>query len=101
MRTTNVWKKADEIANEIINLTKEMKKEDNGIIISGIIARNDSLNVKGTEVNDLLKIKCNDNSILYCDNSNISKYYLNASGLHLNTKGTTALANNFLKYLNR
>ena len=88
-------KKAEEIENEVINLAKEMKKEDNEIIISGIIARNDSLNVKGSEVNGLLKETYNDNSILYCDNPNISKYNLNASGLHLNAQGTTTLANNF------
>ena len=94
-------KSAEVIVNEILNLANEMKTENNEIIISGIIARNDSLHEKGTEVNDLLKIKCSEKSIMYCDNSNISKrYHLNASGLHLNTNGTTALANNFLKHLN-
>ena len=90
---------AEEIANNIINLAKKMKSNENEIIISSIFIRKDELNAKGIEVNDFLKIKCIESSFLFCDNSNISSDYLNASGLHLKPIGTIALANNFLKSL--
>ena len=90
---------AEEIANNIINLTKKMKSNEHEIIINSIVIRKDELNAKGIEVNDFLKIKCIESSFLFCDNFNISSDYLNASGLHLKPIGTTALANNFLKSL--
>ena len=64
MNDLRMEKNTDEIANEIINLAKEMNKDENEIIISGIITINYSLSAKGTEVNDLLKLKCNDIHIL-------------------------------------
>ena len=76
-----------------------MKSNENEIIISRIVIRKDELNAKGIEVNDFLKIKCIESYFLFCDNSNISSDYLNASGLHLKPIGTIALANNFLKSL--
>ena len=93
-------KSTEDIATEIINLAKRMKSDNNDIIISGLVERNDILNDKGREVNNLLKSRCSEHVFLFCDNSNISKkFHLNGSGLHLNTNGTTTLANNFLKCL--
>ena len=43
--------------------------------------------MKGMEVNNFLNVKCRENSFLFCDNSNISEDYLNASGLHLKPNG--------------
>ena len=88
-----------EIATNIINLAKEIKTNENDIIISSLVTRNDALNTKGIEVNNFLNVKCRENSFIFCDNSNISEDYLNASGLHLKPTGTIALANNFLKCL--
>ena len=93
-------KSADVTADNIINLAKEIKSDKNEVILSGIVTRNDVLNAKGMEVNNILKAKCLQNSFVFCDNSNISGNCLNASGLHLNPKGTISLAKNFLKYLN-
>ena len=94
-------KSAEDIAEGIIHLANKIKNQDNEVIISNIISRNDSLNQKGTNVNIHLKELCLAKKILYCDNSGISKsYHLNGNGLHLNYKGTIALANNFLKHLN-
>ena len=94
-------KSAEDIANELINLSTSIKTEENEIIISNIILRNDSLNNKGQQVNTILKESCQNNNLIYCDNSGIIKsYHINSSGLHLKINGTTALANNFLKYIN-
>ena len=48
-------KSAQDIANEIINLSTTIKSEENEVIISNIILRNDSLNNKGIQVNSILK----------------------------------------------
>ena len=94
-------KTAEEILNEIITLALEIKKDDNEIIVSGIIARNDEHNEKGKEVNSALKTKCNIYSLGFMDNSNIMiNKHLNGSGVHLNYNGTIALANNCLKAIN-
>ena len=94
-------KSAGDIANEIIKLAKSIKSDNNEIIVSGLVGRNDPLNDKGNDVNNLLKVMCTENTLLYCDNTNVSrKHHLNTSGLHLNAKGTTTLANNYLRCLN-
>ena len=94
--------KPEDIANDIIKLATSIKSRVNEIIISGIVDRNDQFNTKGNEVNDILKTKCILNNFTFCDNSNISRsYHTNGSGLHLNYRGTVALANNFLRCLNK
>ena len=93
-------KNAEDIANDVMNLAKNMKYDNKEIIISGLVCRNDSLPDKGSDVNNLFKAKCNEVSLLFCDNCNVSRNHSNASGLHLNAKGTFTLANNFLRYLN-
>ena len=92
-------KSAEDIGNEILSLVNNIKTPVNEIIVSSIIARDDSLNQKGNDVNIFLKSNCN-NNFLFCEHLNISKKHLNGSGLHLNTKGTITLANNFLRHLN-
>ena len=88
-----------DIVEEITNLAEKMKTTENDIVISGLIVRNDSLNDKGTQVNELLKLKCTKLNIPFINNENINKQHLNKSGLHLNLKGTTTLANNYIKFL--
>ena len=97
LRTT---KTAEDIAEELINLANTLKNEENEVAISSITVRNDNLQKKGLEVNKLLKSKCEHKSYTFCENSNITRGCLNASGLHLNPYGTTTLANNFLKCIN-
>ena len=84
------------ISDEIIELANSIKKADNEIMISSLVVRDDALHDKGLQVNALLKIKCAKNNYFYIDNGNISNIHLNGSGLHLNSNGTFALANNFL-----
>ena len=88
---------AKNIADDIMRLGLQMKSDLNGVMISSILYRADSLNAKGMEVNQILKAECERYNIVFIDNSNISKNHLNGSGLHLNFKGTVTLANNFLR----
>ena len=66
-------KSAEEIATNIINLAKEMKSEKNEVMVSGIIPRNDNLNEKGIDVNNILITFCTDFNFNFIDNSNINK----------------------------
>ena len=90
-------KTPSDITEEIINLIERIKTDENEIIVSGVVVRND----KGLQVNALLKLKCIKYNVQFLDHSNISsRYHLNASGLHINPKGTIALAQNFLRCIN-
>ena len=76
---------AEEIATNIVNLTKEMKSEKNDVMVSGIIPCKDNLNEKGIDVNNFLITFCKDFNFNFIDNSNINKVTdQNKSGLHLN-----------------
>ena len=94
-------KDAMDVANDIIALANNLKKDDNEVIISGLFERKDKWNEKGKEVNIALKLNCAEKKYLFCDNSNLSSnFHINTNGLHLNENGTIALANNFLACLN-
>lgn len=94
-------KSPEEISDEIINLAMELKTDENEVVVSGIICRDDDLNGKGLKVNDFLKIKSSRYALGFINNTNIRiEKHLNGSGLHLNNLGTAALANNFLKIIN-
>ena len=91
----------EEISDEVIRLAINMKTDSNDIAISGILTRNDELNMKSQKVNELLQIKCSQYSLVFIKHSNIVKNkHLNNSGLHLNYMGTVTVANNFLKIIN-
>ena len=94
-------KSSSDIADEVVNLCNVMKDVSKRVIISGLINRSDDLDGKVREVNNILKIKCRENNLNFCDNSNLYKIHLNKSGIHLNPKGTYILANNFLDCLDR
>ena len=44
-------KSSEEIATSIIDLAKDIKTDENNVIISSIVTRSDALNTKGMEVN--------------------------------------------------
>ena len=92
-------KEPDEIANDILNLSKSIKNEGNDVIISSITRRTDRYGEKVHLVNTKLKGLCNENSLDYIDNSNLLENHLSRDGLHLNYKGTLALAQNFINAL--
>ena len=57
-------KSTEEISLSVIKYAKKINSNVNEVIVSGIIART-----------CFLKLKCNENSLLCCDNGNISKTY--------------------------
>ena len=89
-------KTAKQIATNIIELAIDMKTEKNEIMVSGIIARNDKYNVKGSEVNKFLISLCSTYNFNFIDNSNINVNHLNTSGWHLNYNGTYVLGGNLV-----
>ena len=89
-----------EISDEIIKLALDVKNDDNEVVISSIVSRDDNLNAKGMQVNDFLKTKCENRGFGFINNKNIhARKHLNGSGLHLNFNGTIELANNFLDFI--
>ena len=89
-----------EISDEIIKLALDVKNDDNEVVVSSIVSRDDNLNAKGMQVNDFLKTKCENRGFGFINNKNIhARKHLNGSGLHLNFNGTIALANNFLDFI--
>ena len=93
-------KTPSEIANGILDLANQIKTTENEVMVSSITPRDDNLHNKGLQVNEFLKTRCSENNIYFIDNSNISKFHLNGSGVHLNPQGTFTLANNFLSNIN-
>ena len=85
-----------DIGHVIHSISPETK-----ICLSGVIKRSDDneLNAKVGEINRLLKIAYSEFGFDYTDNSSIDVSCLNKSGLHLNRRGDTSLANNFKSYL--
>ena len=89
----------EKIANEIIDLAKSVKTDENEVLISAIIHRNDYLNEKGKKVNDQLKLKIRGQNISLLEHNNISNLHLNSSNLHLNKDGVDLLKQNFANYI--
>ena len=73
---------ADVIAQRIIQLANDVKKEDNDVLISGITNRNDKYRSKCIMVNETLKTLCHENLYEFIDNSNINlKQHISPDGL--------------------
>ena len=63
--------------------------------------RNDDLNERGMQANHLLKTKCAEYNMGYIENDHFkSNIHLNNSGIHLNFKGSSTLAKNFIDFIN-
>ena len=71
----------EQIAENIINLAKSMKTDNEDVIISELAPRNDQLNKKAKEVNDVLTLECNKRNICIIkhDNMNVRRH-CNMSG---------------------
>ena len=96
-------KPAYSIATSIITLAQEVIAEKRSVLISTIIPRNDKWNNKVFEENLYLKKLCDDAKIDYLDSSiNINpRRHLNNSKLHLNTKGSGKLLQNFVTFIKK
>ena len=90
---------AEDIANKIIELGRNIADTGTRCSISMLISRRDELESMVRNVNNCLA-KNMPPEISTIDNSNISNnYHLNSSGLHLNRKGDGALALNIIKHV--
>ncbi|CAB4003965.1 Furin, partial, partial [Paramuricea clavata] len=91
----------EEIAKEVEALSKcVMVNGLSKIAISEIIYRDDDkLNAGIEKVNSLLAKFCKAKNWSLIPQGNIDTSCLNASGLHLSIKGTTALAKNYNDFL--
>ena len=96
-------KTASQIARSITELAMLLKDNDNSIINSGIIPRNDNLNNKATKVNNRLLLMCKEQKIPFIAHSgstDLSKH-LSESKLHLNHNGIKDFAEHFSVFLKK
>ena len=71
----------EQIAENIINLAKSMKTDDKDMIVSELAPRNDQLNKKAKEVNDVLTLECNKRNICIIKHDNMNvRSHCNMSG---------------------
>ena len=93
---------ADSCVADIKNLVLKVKSKfpNSSIGLSGIVYREDiNVDAKRIEVNERVKLTAVDNNFTYIDNSVIDASALNGSRLHLNAKGSSLLAVQFIKFL--
>ena len=79
-----------------------MKKKfpNSSVGISGIVYREDiNVDSKRVKVNEMVQFMAKDNNIVYIDNSVDDASALKDSKLHLNAKGSSLLAVQFIKFL--
>ena len=93
----NTMKKIKKVVAAIREIDKEEKIS---ISFSSIIERNDiDLEKDFNLINEKIKSYCSGKGFSFIDNSNIDRSCLSWDKLHLNSKGTAYLANNFKKYV--
>ena len=96
---TNDLKKCEnnqEVAKDIVNLALHCHQKNSiPIVVSSLTHRDDKFKDRIGPINEELKISCEERNIGFIDNTNINKYHLNRSKLHLNAKGSAILAKNF------
>ena len=84
----------------MLNLAASIKTSKDQVFVSSLVIRNDKLNKKGNEVNELLKNKCGIRQLSFIHNKNISLGMLNNSRIHLNEYGTMQLVSSFCYSMN-
>ena len=93
---------ADSCVADIKSLVLKVKSKfpNSSIGLSGIVYREDiNVDAKRIEVNERVKLTAVDDNFTYIDNSVIDASALNGSRLHLNAKGSSLLAVQFIKFL--
>ena len=100
---TNYLANRANLLNQVKRIVKQVKKvsQNTKIVFSSIIIRKDRKNIDKTvsQVNSYLKNHCNQMNIDFIDNGNLKEKHLGQKKLHLNKKGNSILANDFLKSL--
>ena len=95
--TNDVTTKEDpqQIAEGIINLAVKIKRNCD-VSISSIRTRNDKYHRKAVDVNRNLQDRCREKNMHFINHGNaLTVRHLNASKVHLNTRGTQVLSNRF------
>ena len=87
-----------QVADKILDLTKLVNLYGIRCSVSEIIKRDDYLSTKGQEVNRILSTILPE-QVSLISHHNMSEQHLNRSGLHLNKRGTGALAYNIIHYV--
>lgn len=92
----------EDVANEIIEIAKTCENYGvENILISSVITRKqDYMDRRRKELNDLLIEMCYNLGFIYIDNDNIKHEHLYHDGVHLNHDGSNILSNNYLHSLN-
>ena len=100
---TNDITKGENLLNNVKKIFKQVKKlsPNTKVAFSSIVTRKDKKDISKTvqDTNSRLKNYCSQKNIDFIQNSNIMEEHLGIKKLHLNKKGNSLLANNFLKYL--
>ena len=92
----------NDITNGINSLNSVKKSSPNTkLVFSSILIRKDKKDIskKVTDINSRLKNCCQQKHLDFINKSNILKEHLGNRKLHLNKRGNSVLANNFIKYL--
>ena len=92
----------DRIANKLVHLALTVNERVEKVAVSSIVHRADShnLEVKGKEVNRLVRESLENHGIGFITQDNIKAQHLNEWGLHLNYNGNNLLAGNFIDFIN-
>ena len=93
-------KNSDEIANKIVKFANSIKRSENNVVVSSIVAGKDRFNNKAKEVNKNLKNKCEEHNLQLIQHHNINPLrHTNAKDLHLNNYGDKQLTRNFTSFI--
>ena len=92
---------AEQISKSILDLAKDLTSQKRSVTVSGIVPRNDEWNNKAAEVNEHLRVMCQESGISFIEHSKYinPRKHLNRSKIHLNEKGTFILGNKLLDYI--
>ena len=94
-------KSPEQVSLDVLNLSNSLKVDNNTVIVSSIIPRDDENEKKADEVNIILEELCNANNVCMILHRNVDlKRHLNKSRLHLNDAGVFLFVRNFRDFLN-
>ena len=100
---TNDLTKEKNVLNNVKKIVKEVKRIslNTKIAFSSITIRKDKKGIDKNvvETNARLKNYCSQKKLDYIENTNIKEEHLGVKKLHLNKRGNSLLATNFLRYL--
>ena len=94
-------KSPEQISMDILNLANSLKLDNNTVIVSSIVPRDDENKKRADKVNIILEELCNANNVGMILHRNINpKRHLYRRRLHLNDAGVSLFVRNFRDFLN-